>query len=106
MSGITIESLRRTAPGGVYTSPARIFLTEDGGEVVFEGDARAATLLCGEGCEMPADEAAKYGLIADDGESPADAGASSSEGSTPTPDGGTDAPSEASGADETKRRGK
>lgn len=36
-------------------APRRLYLTADKSEVVGEGDERAAFLLAGEGCQIPAD---------------------------------------------------
>lgn len=44
-----------------YTSDKRLYLTREG-EVVEEGDERAATLLVGEGGQLSDEQAAKYGL--------------------------------------------
>ena len=44
-----------------YTSDKRLYLTREG-EVVGEGDERAATLLVGEGGQLSDEQAAKYGL--------------------------------------------
>jgi len=69
--GLRIETLRRPAEGGIYTSPARLFLTADRSRVVAEDDPEAAWLLVGEGCELPAEEAARYGLVAEERTPPA-----------------------------------
>jgi hypothetical protein len=44
-----------------YTSDKRLYLTSDG-QVVEEGDERAATLLVGEGGQLSDEQAAQYGL--------------------------------------------
>ena len=44
-----------------YTSDKRLYLTREG-EVVEEGDERAATLLVGEGGQLSDAQAAQYGL--------------------------------------------
>jgi hypothetical protein len=44
-----------------YVSDRRLYLTRDD-KVVEEGDPTAAFLLVGEGCELPDDIAAQYGL--------------------------------------------
>lgn len=49
-----------------YTSDRRLFLAADGVTVVEEGDARAATLLVGEGGQLSDADARRYGLIADE----------------------------------------
>jgi len=56
----------------MYTSPARICVSADG-ELCDETDPRAVRLLVAEGGQIPASEAAKYGLI--DGGPQAEAGA-------------------------------
>lgn len=61
--GFTIEDLRREPAGAMYVSPARICVTADG-ELCEETDPRAVRLLVAKGCEIPAAEAAQYGLIA------------------------------------------
>lgn len=58
-----IEDLRSAPSGAMYVSPERICLTADG-ELCEETDTRAVTLLVAKGSEIPAAEAAKYGLIA------------------------------------------
>jgi len=60
----TIEELRRPPSGAMYVSPERICVSADG-ELCDEADPRAVRLLVAKGCEIPAAEAAKYGLIAD-----------------------------------------
>ena len=45
-----------------YTTDRRWYYTEDKSEAVEEGDARAATLLAGEGTEVPEEVAAQYDL--------------------------------------------
>jgi hypothetical protein len=44
-----------------WKSDRRLYLTEDG-QVVEEGDERAATLLVGEGGELSAEDAKRYGV--------------------------------------------
>ena len=44
-----------------YTSDKRLYLTRDG-QVVEEGDERAATLLVGAGGQLSDEQAAQYGL--------------------------------------------
>jgi hypothetical protein len=44
-----------------YTSDKRLYLTEDG-QVVEEGDPRAAILLVGEGGQLSDEDARRYGL--------------------------------------------
>lgn len=44
-----------------YTSDKRLYLTREG-EVVEEGDERAATLLVGAGGQLSDEQAAQYGL--------------------------------------------
>lgn len=48
---------------GKWTSPRRLFLTQDG-RVVGEHDANAAFLLVGEGGQLDYAEAERYGLTA------------------------------------------
>lgn len=60
--GFTIEELRRPPSGAMYVSPARICVTADD-EICDENDTRAVRLLVAEGGEIPATEAAKYGMI-------------------------------------------
>lgn len=62
--GFTIEKLQRPASGAMYVAPERICVTADG-QICDEADPAAVRLLVGKGCEIPAAEAAKYGLIAD-----------------------------------------
>lgn len=50
---------------GKYTSDERLYLTAKG-EVVKEGDPRAASLLVGAGGQLSAEDAEKYGLLAAD----------------------------------------
>lgn len=59
---LTIEELRKAADGAMYTAPARICVTADD-ELCEETDPRAARLLVGKGCQIPARVAAHYGLI-------------------------------------------
>jgi len=61
--GFTIKELQRAPSGAMYVSPERIYVTADG-EVVDGANPRAVRLLVAKGCEIPAAEAAKYGLIA------------------------------------------
>lgn len=61
---LEIESLRQQRSGAAYRSPVRICLTSTG-ELVDCGDPAAATLLVGEGGEIPWDVAERYGLVAD-----------------------------------------
>ena len=61
--GWKITELRREPDGAMYTSPARICVTADG-ELCEETDSNAVRLLVAEGGQIPAAEAAKYGLIA------------------------------------------
>lgn len=42
----------------------RLYLTRDHSRVVPEGDPAAAFLFCGTGCQVPAAEAERYGLLA------------------------------------------
>ena len=58
-----IEELRRLPHGAMYVSPERICVTADG-ELCEETDSNAVRLLVAEGGQIPAAEAAKYGLIA------------------------------------------
>lgn len=66
---LEIEALRQQRAGAAYQSPARICLTADG-ELVDCSDPRAATLLVGEGCELPWDVAERYGLVAGGDDAP------------------------------------
>jgi hypothetical protein len=45
-----------------WKSDRRLYLAEDGQTVVEEGDPRAATLLVGEGGELSAEDAKRYGV--------------------------------------------
>ena len=47
-----------------FQSKKRLYLSADG-QVVEEGDERAATLLVGEGGQLSDEDAAKYGLLRD-----------------------------------------
>lgn len=46
-------------------STKRYYLAADGETVVEAGDERAATLLVGEGCEIPDEQAKRYGIHPD-----------------------------------------
>lgn len=59
---LEIKDLRRERSGAMYIAPERICVTADG-RVTDEKDPEAVRLLVGKGCEIPADEAARYGLI-------------------------------------------
>lgn len=59
---LDIDKLRKEPEGGTYTSPARLYTTAVG-ELCAEDDPRAAFLLVGEGGQLPAEEARRYGLI-------------------------------------------
>lgn len=66
---LEINELRRRANGARYTSPSRICLTADEPpRLVDETDPDAVKLLVGEGCQIPIDEARKYGLVIDGSE--------------------------------------
>ena len=65
--GLDVNLLRQQARGAMYVAPERICVTADG-EVCGEDDPRAVRLLVAKGCEIPAAEAAQYGLIADPAE--------------------------------------
>jgi len=58
-----IEELRKLPDGAMYVSPERICVSADG-ELCDETDPHAVRLLVAKGGEIPAAEAAKYGLIA------------------------------------------
>jgi hypothetical protein len=66
---LEIEALRQQRAGAAYQSPARICLTA-AGELVDCSDPAAATLLVGEGGEIPWEVAERYGLVASGGEEP------------------------------------
>lgn len=68
--GFEIQELRRAPVGAMYVSPARICVTADG-ELCDEDDVRAVRLLVAAGGEIPAAEAAQYGLIAEPEAEPA-----------------------------------
>lgn len=59
---LDIKTLRKEPKDGLYVSDKRLCLTEDG-KVVAGDDPKAATLLVGEGSVIPAEVAARYGLI-------------------------------------------
>jgi hypothetical protein len=58
-----IEIIRRERPVAFWTAPERLYLTADG-KVVGHADPRKATLLIAAGCEMPMEDAIRYGLPA------------------------------------------
>lgn len=62
---LRIDDLRRRKEGRAYVASARLCLTADG-RVVACDDVEAATLLVGEGGEIPWSVAARYGLVADE----------------------------------------
>lgn len=66
---LRIDDLRQQRSGRAYVSPRRLCLTADG-EIVDCADPRAATLLVGEGCELPWDVAERYGLVAGGDDAP------------------------------------
>lgn len=68
---IEINRLRKSPENGEYVSDMRICITEDG-EIVACDDPRAARLLVGEGSTIPAPDAARYGLIVEVAEAPAE----------------------------------
>lgn len=67
---LDIETLRQQRAGPAYRSPARICLTADGVPVDC-ADPAAATLLVGEGGELPWEVAERYGLVAGAADQPA-----------------------------------
>ena len=73
-----LRELRRKASGAMYVAPERIYVTagkpddpeEDRRSVVCAADdPKAARLLVGAGCAIPATVAAQYGLLIGKGES-------------------------------------
>lgn len=68
-----IDELKRAAEGNMWTSPERLLVTADG-EVVSNDDPRGVRLLVGKNCQIPKDEARKYGLLLEPGEEPTEAG--------------------------------
>jgi hypothetical protein len=56
----------KQAAMAMFTAPAKLWLTADREKVVEDGHPEAAFLFLREGEEIPADEAAKYGLKAAD----------------------------------------
>ncbi len=54
---------------GKYTSDERLYLNAKG-EVVKEGDPKATSLLVGEGSEISAEDAEKYGLLKAEADAP------------------------------------
>lgn len=57
------KGLIQEASGAMYVATERIFVTAEGKITTDETEASGGTLLVAKGCEIPADEAAKYGLI-------------------------------------------
>ncbi len=68
-----IDELKRAAEGNMWTSPERLCVTADG-RVTHQDDPAAVRLLVGKNCQIPRDEARKYGLLLEPGEAPAAAG--------------------------------
>lgn len=59
---LEIKDVMRPAAGAMYVAPERLYVTADD-EVVGDGDERAVRLLVAKGCEIPASEARRYGLV-------------------------------------------
>lgn len=62
---LEIKNLQQAPVGAMYVATQRICVTSEG-ELCDEDDERAVRLLVAKGCEIPASEAALYGLIADE----------------------------------------
>lgn len=64
------KGLIQEPTGAMYVAPERIFVTAEGKITTDEEEASGGRLLVAKGCEIPADEAAAFGLIASATENP------------------------------------